>query len=167
MSKVVFACVFGFLTVSAVPAPSEAAPFALKPLKPARHCVSLRDVVSRIAVAEKVPPWLFCELVEIESRWNPQAVNINKNGTIDRGLYQINTTAHPGVNVADIVESGHYAAKYLRGLYDRLGSWRAALEAYNCGPGRWRQGAPERSREYARMILSNEPKGRMKLNESI
>lgn len=162
MTRAVFVAVLGFLSVAPVSVPEAVRPIDPKPLATARHCVPLRLVVSRIAVSEKVPPWMFCELVEIESRWNPQAVNVNPNGSRDAGLYQINMTAHPGIDPYDVEAAGHYAARYLRGLYDRLGSWRAALEAYNCGPGRWRKGAPERSREYARMILSKEPKRRDK-----
>ena len=30
-------------------------------------------------------------IVQAESRWNQEAVNVNTNGSIDRGLYQLNS----------------------------------------------------------------------------
>ena len=44
--------------------------------------------------------------------------------------------------------------RYLRQLYDRFGSWRTALHAYNAGPTRVAEGrVPAESRRYARRVL--------------
>jgi hypothetical protein len=47
-----------------------------------------------------------------ESSWNPRALNVNDDGSEDRGLFQINSRWHPDVSDAqayDLVANVHYA----------------------------------------------------------
>ena len=37
-------------------------------------------------------------VIDCESKWNLDAVSVNKNGSIDRGLWQINNKFHPEVS---------------------------------------------------------------------
>lgn len=113
--------------------------------------------ISLAASIYGVPEWLLTEVAYVESRFNPTAINVNKNGSIDRGLYQINDVAHPDAPAWCIQGSALYAAKYLKKLYNLTGSWYNALVCYNAGYGRWQRGAPERAKRYARMILSANP----------
>ncbi len=80
-----------------------------------------------------VPEELFLRLVQQESGWNPGAVS-NKGAT---GLAQLmpGTAARLGVDPTVPEQNLEGGARYLRMMYDKFGSWRLALAAYNAGPG--------------------------------
>jgi soluble lytic murein transglycosylase-like protein len=80
-----------------------------------------------------VPEDLFLRLVQRESGWNPGAVSV-KGAT---GLAQLmpDTANLLGVDIADPADNLDGGARYLRMMYDKFGSWRLALAAYNAGPG--------------------------------
>jgi soluble lytic murein transglycosylase-like protein len=86
------------------------------------------------AAAQKhnVPEDLFLRLVQQESGWNAQAVS-HKGAT---GLAQLMpaTAARLGVDATVPAQNLDGGARYLRMMYDRFGSWRLALAAYNAGP---------------------------------
>jgi hypothetical protein len=74
------------------------------------------------------------------------------SATGDYGPAQINLRSHPGVTRAQAETPGFaipWAARYLRSLYDRCGTWQGALTQYNggqaagCGPS-----------AYSRAVLS-------------
>jgi soluble lytic murein transglycosylase-like protein len=79
-----------------------------------------------------VPEDLFLRVIQTESGWNPGAVS--PKGA--RGLAQLmpGTAAMLGVNPDDPLQNLDGGARYLRAQYDRFGSWRLALAAYNAGP---------------------------------
>ncbi len=80
-----------------------------------------------------VPEDLFLRLVQQESGWNPGAVS-PKGAT---GLAQLmpETARMLGVDINDPEENLQGGARYLRRMYDKFGSWKLALAAYNAGPG--------------------------------
>ena len=67
-----------------------------------------------------------------ESGWNAGAVS-PKGAT---GLAQLmpDTARLLRVDINDPEENLEGGARYLRMMYDRFGSWRLALAAYNAGP---------------------------------
>lgn len=79
-----------------------------------------------------VPEDLFLRLVQQESGWNANAVS-HKGAT---GLAQLmpGTAARLGVDARDPRQNLDGGARYLRMMYDRFGTWRLALAAYNAGP---------------------------------
>lgn len=79
-----------------------------------------------------IPEDLFLRLVQQESGWNPGAVS-PKGAT---GLAQLmpDTARLLRVDINDPKENLEGGARYLRMMYDRFGSWRLALAAYNAGP---------------------------------
>ncbi|MDR7125128.1 lytic transglycosylase domain-containing protein [Pseudotabrizicola sp. 4114] len=91
-------------------------------------------VVARtMANRHGIPEDLFLRLVQQESGWNPGAVS-HKGAT---GLAQLmpGTAQKLGVDINDPHQNLEGGARYLRMMYDKFGSWRLALAAYNAGPG--------------------------------
>lgn len=84
------------------------------------------------ARAHDVPEDLFLRLVQQESGWNPGAVS-PKGAT---GLAQLmpDTADLMGVDINDPEQNLRGGARYLRMMYNKFGSWRLALAAYNAGP---------------------------------
>ena len=79
-----------------------------------------------------IPEDLFLRLVQRESGWNAAAVS-NKGAT---GLAQLmpGTADLLGVDENDPEQNLDGGARYLRLMYERFGTWRLALAAYNAGP---------------------------------
>lgn len=90
------------------------------------------DVAKAAARRHDVPEEMFLKLVQQESGWNIGAVS-PKGAT---GLAQLmpGTAKRLGVDINDPTDNLDGGAKYLRMMYDRFGSWRLALAAYNAGP---------------------------------
>jgi soluble lytic murein transglycosylase-like protein len=91
------------------------------------------EVAKAAARKHGVPEDLFLRLVQQESGWNPGAVSV-KGAT---GLAQLmpGTAEVLGVDINDPEANLEGGARYLRMMYDKFGSWRLALAAYNAGPG--------------------------------
>lgn len=62
---------------------------------------SIENLIQTIATQECVDPGLAIRVAKAESNLNPQAINTNKDGSRDRGLYQINDKWHPEVSDND------------------------------------------------------------------
>ena len=89
---------------------------------------------TEIAVAHIIPPALFTALIEAESGFDTDAVSTK--GAI--GLTQLMpaTAKSLGVDPHDPLENLTGGARYLRQQYERFGTWKLALAAYNAGPTR-------------------------------
>lgn len=107
--------------------------------------MEINDLIDEKAKKYDVPANLVRAVIQQESGFNPNAVNVNTNGTIDRGLMQLNSNTAPGIArqmgleykvgmefVPEIaVEFGAY---YLGSLYDKENLHRT-LSSYNRGSG--------------------------------
>ena len=91
------------------------------------------EVARAAARAHGVPEDLFLRLVQQESGWNAGAVSV-KGAT---GLAQLmpDTAMALGVDIDDPAANLDGGARYLRMMYDKFGTWKLALAAYNAGPG--------------------------------
>lgn len=113
------------------------------------------EVARAAARKHGVPEDLFLRLVQQESGWNAGAVS-HKGAT---GLAQLmpGTAARLGVDANVPEQNLDGGARYLRMMYDKFGSWRLALAAYNAGPGAVEQhgGIPPytETKNYVKAIL--------------
>jgi len=114
-------------------------------------------VAKAAARKHSIPEDLFLRLVQQESGWNPSA----ESHAGARGLAQLmpGTARKLGVNINDPHQNLDGGARYLRMMYNRFGSWRLALAAYNAGPGAVEKhsGIPPfaETRNYVRIILGS------------
>jgi soluble lytic murein transglycosylase-like protein len=92
------------------------------------YLAKARDAASRHGVPED----MFLRLVNQESGWNPTAVS--PKGAVGLAQLMPETAAHLGVDINDPDDNLDGGARYLRMMFDRFGSWRLALAAYNAGP---------------------------------
>ncbi len=90
------------------------------------------EIAKAAARKHGVPEDVFLRLVQQESGWNTGAVSV-KGAT---GLAQLmpGTADRLGVDINDPGENLEGGARYLRMMYDRFGTWKLALAAYNAGP---------------------------------
>jgi hypothetical protein len=107
-----------------------------------------------------VSPSLAFALCWEESRFNPNAVNRhNRDGSIDRGLFQLNNHSFPNLEASaffNIYANSRNAIEYLRQCLDLGGSEISALAMYNAGEGRVKStGAPHVTLNYINRILEN------------
>lgn len=89
-------------------------------------------IAREAARRHRVPEDLFLRLVRQESDWNPAAVS--SKGAIGLAQLMPQTAADLGVNAQDPVQNLDGGARYLAAQYQRFGTWRLALAAYNAGP---------------------------------
>lgn len=112
------------------------------------------DVARSVASRHGVPTDLFLRLVQQESGWNARARS--HKGAIGLAQLMPGTARTLRVDPHDPVENLEGGARYLRQMYDKFGSWRLALAAYNAGPAAVEKysGVPpyKETRNYVRII---------------
>lgn len=106
-----------FMTVKAYAAPKQAEKYAA--------------LFKFIEEDRGLPPNLLLRLAQQESFFNPLATN--PSGA--QGMMQLIPKFHPGIDPFKPEEAIPYAGSFLKQQHDRFRSWRAALAAYNWGPG--------------------------------
>ena len=95
---------------------------------------SLMPYIRRAAARTGLPAALIDAVIRTESGYRPNAVS--RAGA--RGLMQLMPATAREVGVRDAFDPADNimgGALYLRKMYDRFGSLRAAVAAYNAGPG--------------------------------
>lgn len=112
----------------------------------------------------KIPLYPLLKMIEIESRYNPEKVSRNRNGTKDYGLMQLNSkyiseytwryNHGKKIMVFNPINSLHVGMKKLAHLYTIIGNWRGAFAAYNCGLTRYNTGRlPVSTQKYLDFIF--------------
>jgi len=79
-----------------------------------------------------VPEDLFLRLVQKESNWRATAKS--HKGAFGLAQLMPATARAMGVEIGDPADNLMGGARYLRLQYDKFGTWRLALAAYNAGP---------------------------------
>ena len=110
-----------------------------------------------------VPAALAFALSWEESNFNPRAINrLNRDGSIDRGLFQLNNRSFPHLEINDFFDisvNARYGIGHLRHCLNAGGSEISALAMYNAGTGKVRNtGAPKVTLDYISRILENQSK---------
>ena len=110
----------------------------------------------KAARLHRVPEPLFLRLITQESGWNPGARS--PKGAIGLAQLMPQTARLLRVDPRSPAANLEGGARYLRMMYDRFGSWRLALAAYNAGPEAVQKyrGVPpyDETRSYVQIILS-------------
>ena len=100
---------------------------------------------------------LVFALIRVESNFDSNAVNYNKNGSVDRGLCQLNSNSFPELSNAqffneyvNISKSVEYMS-FLLSMYNN--DEKMAIYAYNCGFNRVNAGnVPNSTKGYFKKI---------------
>lgn len=95
-----------------------------------------------------IPLSLAFSLAHTESRFNPMAKHVNTNSTIDRGLFQLNSTSFPALDEADFYKadvSAYYGLSHLRYCLNVAGNEISALAMYNAGSSKVRRNSTPQS----------------------
>ncbi|MEM6727397.1 MAG: lytic transglycosylase domain-containing protein [Pseudomonadota bacterium] len=104
-----------------------------------------------------IPEDLFLRLVQQESGWNAKAKS--HKGALGLAQLMPATAAYLRVDPHDPRQNLEGGARYLKEQYQKFGSWRLALAAYNAGPHRVEQydGVPpfKETQNYVRIILGS------------
>ena len=110
--------------------------------------------------AEKndIPPSLAFALAYTESRYRPNAVNKNKNASIDRGLFQLNNRSFPQLSEEEFFNpriSAKYGMSHLRFCMNVAGNEVSGLAMYNAGTTKVKQNnTPQSTLNYVGNIMA-------------
>lgn len=117
-------------------------------------------VILSNASACDIPPALAFSLCKEESGYHPGALNHNRNDTVDRGLFQLNSASFPKLTLDDFFDPGintRNGLSHLRWCLDTAGTEVAALAMYNAGATRVRSaGTPKSTLDYVSRILKRQ-----------
>lgn len=120
-----------------------------------------RDVTMAVLDAanrEDIPLSLAFALCYTESRYNRFAYNLNTNGSIDRGLFQLNDRSFPHLGENDFYAaetSARVGMKHLRFCMNVAGNDLTAVAMYNAGVNRVRNDqTPASTLRYVSRIAS-------------
>ncbi len=114
--------------------------------------------------AEKndIPLSLAFALAYTESHYNVNAVNKNRNSSIDRGLFQLNNRSFPQLKEEDFFNpaiSAKYGMSHLRFCMNVAGNEVAALAMYNAGTSKVRaDSTPQVTLNYVGKIMAYQDK---------
>lgn len=123
------------------------------------HVTNSRDIaLAVLEEAEKnnIPLSLAFSLAHTESNYKATAKHTNTNGSIDRGLFQLNNQSFPNLTEAEFFDpkvSAHYGMAHLKYCLKTAGNEIAALAMYNAGTNKVRNnGTPQTTLNYISQI---------------
>lgn len=120
------------------------------------HSEETARVILKRAEEYDVSPSLAAALSWEESRYDPKAYNKNK-GSIDRGLFQLNSKSFPNLSYDDFYNpdvNARYGIAHLRWCLDLAGTDVSGLAMYNAGTTRVRSDAtPKSTLDYIARVL--------------
>lgn len=130
-----------------------------KPVLKLANQIKFQPYFRNAEKANRLPAGLLEAIAKVESNFRDDIINgqtISPAGAV--GLMQIIPKWHPGINPLDPIASINYAGKYVRELYNKTGSWKAAVAAYNWGIGNVQRyginNLPTETRNYISKVFS-------------
>ncbi|MDR2758868.1 MAG: transglycosylase SLT domain-containing protein [Spirochaetaceae bacterium] len=120
----------------------------------------LASIILAQAEAYNISPALAFALCKEESQYTARAVSKqNVNGSIDRGLFQLNNLSFPQLKEADFFNpetNARHGMAHLRWCLDTAGSELAGLAMYNAGATRVRSDStPQKTLNYISRIMDS------------
>jgi hypothetical protein len=97
---------------------------------------SIQSMIASSSQKYNVPLPLLTTQIKHESSFNPMARHVNTDGSVDRGIAQINDKAHPEISDSQAYDPQFaidWMGKTMGEKFTRLGSWDKALSEYNTG----------------------------------
>jgi soluble lytic murein transglycosylase-like protein len=128
--------------------------------------INNKMVVDTVFLCSRVfslSPDLIFAIAKTESRFNPKAINYNENGSIDKGVMQLNSYSFPHLSDKElydieyniIIGSKHFAE--LMKEFD--GNQLLSICAYNCGSWTVKNNkVPTKTLVYANKVMNNKMK---------
>lgn len=120
------------------------------------------DAIRAAEVKYQLPDSLLARVLYQESRFRPDVISGRTSSSAGaQGIAQFmpGTAADLGIDPLDPFQAIPAAGKYLRQLFNQLGSWDRALAAYNWGIGnvqrRGLDAAPLETRNYVNQVLAD------------
>lgn len=105
-----------------------------------------------------IPLSLAFALAYTESRYRPNAVNKNRNASIDRGLFQLNNKSFPQLTEEEFFDpkvSAKYGMSHLKFCIGIAGNEVSGLAMYNAGTTKVRQNlTPQSTLNYVGKIMA-------------
>ena len=99
----------------------------------------IAKLIYRETREQGVDIYAMMALIKAESDFNPKAVNYNKNGSIDRGLCQLNSFVFSDIKIKDFFDPAiniHYGTEHFKWCLDQADNKLVnALALYNAGYG--------------------------------
>jgi soluble lytic murein transglycosylase-like protein len=120
---------------------------------------AVTQAILEFADKNDIPFSLAFSLAYAESQYKPTAMHKNNNGSIDRGLFQLNNNSFPKLTESDFFDpriSAQYGMAHLRFCLDTAGNEVEALAMYNAGTTKVRSdNTPRRTLNYISDILDS------------
>jgi len=116
----------------------------------------IMSLIINIATLMNIPPFFALSIAIVENpELDPVAVNINENGTADRGVFQLNSSWYKDANWTDPEANIRAGCIHLKGILDLpdVNTYWLAAVVYNAGYDRINN-PPERTIFYANQIMS-------------
>jgi len=127
-----------------------------------RPPVKYAGMVASAEAAYDIPSDMLARLLYQECRWREDVITgrtTSPVGALGIAQFMPATAREMGINPLDPEQAIPAAARYLKSLYGRFGTWAQALAAYNWGQGNVaRKGltlAPAETRNYYTQILAD------------
>jgi len=116
---------------------------------------AIAALILSIAIETGLPPYFVLAVAVEESSLNPNAVNVNPNGTTDYGLFMLNSSWYNDEFWFDPETNIRAGCAYIKELMSKPGvnTWWSVAVCYNCGYGRLNN-PPDASIEYAGRVIS-------------
>ena len=116
----------------------------------------ISEAILQYADEYSIPLSLAFALAHTESKFRINAMHKNTNGSIDRGLFQLNNASFPKLEESDFYDpkiSARYGLAHLRFCLNTAGNDIAALAMYNAGTNKVRRNnTPQTTLNYISQI---------------